>query len=146
MIEFVREKVIMANNKECKTLEEALKKESLDVNCLFYDSIESIVEECIEETLKNREPEPGWYLDEFSGGSDASGVIILGLPLNFERVLVALNFWNVEVQIESEAGFIQFFIGTFGISDTFRWKPNKPLEEQSEETIATIAKILGYVG
>lgn len=133
--EFIREKVIMANNPECKTYEEALEKEEEHNSCQ-YKIIRG-----------NGEIETGcgyWY-HGYSSWDDVDREI-LGLPINLERLLVALN-QGIEEKDEGLFFSTGFEIRKILVDEGYngkicKWQPNKALEEQSEETIEKIYNIL----
>lgn len=87
-LEKIREKVILANNPECKTYEEALHKELKDEdNCLILSFNHT--------NLDGSQPCILRYSDyEYKYDDKDGSCKILGLPLTLERVLVALNKFN----------------------------------------------------
>ncbi len=174
MIEFVREKIILANNQECKTFEEALNKELKNPQCLikykssennydissikefttnmmFYNVIqnEAIDRKNIMSIFSDKDLQKQIHnqlqviLDLKLKNDD---LIILGLPLNLERILVCLNCNLIENGFYMSCGAGIHFLPSSNYNLLFSsspWQPNKPLEEQSDETIEKIAKILG---
>jgi hypothetical protein len=126
-IEKIREIVIMKNNPECKSYEEALQKEYGSNDCLLgkYES-DVILSKSVFLALK-------CYKDD-----NIKFDVILGLPITLERLLIALN--NID-----DHSYYSFGTGDIYCSEedwSCVWQPNKLLEEQSEETIDAIYNIL----
>ena len=155
MIEFCREKIVMANNPECKTYEEALHEESKNryqcqvsfqyengpADILPYDSAIQIVScDIIKPALEK----------------GVAKYQILGLPLTLERALVGLkykldedyDFKEHTVTLCLKVGKILSIGYQFGTSRIFHvkidWQPHKTLENQSDQTIEGVAELLGY--
>lgn len=162
MIEFCREKIIMANNPECKTYEEALEKEAKnEISCQLSLKGGAVYTICTESHRKSlrlgimigvnscescdcESCECGGF-DNKPNPYDALGEIdtILGLPLTLERVLVSVSHLTCQLQI-LDAIYIKLNHIDYQKQANFSWQPNKTLEEQSDETIKSIAEILGY--
>ena len=156
MIEFVRERVVLANNKDCETPEEALNKELKNPQCLIkykssennYD-ISSIGEFTINIMSISSDKDFQKQMNDnleliLNQKSNKGELIALGLPLNLERVLVALQKdFKQEFAICGDFKCRVWYYDN--VEEIFSWKPNKLLEGQSDETIEKIAKILGYV-
>lgn len=180
MIEKIREKVILANNLECKNYDEALEKEFLQEGCIIKSKDEYIIipenkqgKYCIYSNNYSYEedPEELSYWIKTLGCACCSTTLyesnywdldnpyeiykILGLPLTFERVLVALkiykniqplisydknNFMSISVIKEQEISEI-IKVGIIS-NHLFSWQPNKTLENQSDETLQAIYHIL----
>jgi hypothetical protein len=127
-IEKIREIVIMKNNPECETYEEALeneeKQDARELPCLYIltDNDNCVV---------NRD-----YIAKYYHHNN--NYKILGLPLNLERLLIALN--NID-----DHSYYSFGTGNIYCSEedwSCTWQPNKLLEEQSDGTIEKIYNIL----
>ena len=146
-IEFIREKVIMANNPECKTYEEALEEElknsSKENPCLF---VLTDNDNCIVDSD---------YIARYYHHNN--NYKIIGLSINLERVFIALNN-NITKYIYNGNAIISLhnsslhnpLTGEISFNEFLddkicNWQPNKTLENQSEKTINKIAEILGYV-
>lgn len=163
-IEFIREKVVMANNPECKTLEEALEKEVKLLGCLVDCDMQErgyimpkrkILTVSAYNKYNERFVIEPVYIKTFrvwgkreENGSYKNGTFytdkILGLPLTLERVLVALHSESIYESYNSYSHGvwrIWFYSKTKKYTE---WQPNKTLEQQSEETIKVIAEVLGF--
>ena len=145
MLEKIREKVILANNPECKTLEDALREEvknsSTSVQCQFVltDNDNCIVN--------------GDYVAKYYHHNN--NYKILGLPLTFERILVALKMYkNIQPLISYDKNNLMSIsiikeqtiseIIRIGIisNHLFSWQPNQTLDNQSKEIIRADYNIL----
>jgi hypothetical protein len=146
-IKKIREKVILANNPNCKNYDEALQQEVAlnkylnDVEVEMNDSIVQIIPYYL--YLKNPNAvKYGKY--EF-----------LGLPLTLERVLVACYHYNMIQPLISYTKNKTMSIGGMtaqticdiaknGIQVValFDWEPNKTLDNQSTDTIESIYDML----
>jgi len=125
-IEKIREIVIMKNNPECKSYEEALENEQKNNYCLIKFN-NGFITDCV-----NR-----------SKNIKLSQHTILGLPLTLERLLICLgNGFECIVLKSSEPDNNEIYFGVCNDKHRFFWQPNKLLEEQSEETIEKIYNIL----
>ena len=105
MIEKIREKVIIANNLDCKTYEEALEKECKFKNCLllyknfFFDEDDFLYKNdwYFSKRITVGELEATDYGIEFFKKREPSMSLsqykILGLPITLERILHTLNFY-----------------------------------------------------
>jgi hypothetical protein len=155
MLEFIRNAIIIANNPECKTLEEALKKESANQNCMFaYNPCQivelsgaSIVDAATGEnkiyTEGNLDKIKSLFYrsvktDKLRQKSQIKIIKNLGLPITLERLLICLN--------RTQALCGQFYsdgIYIFQKDEDFEIE-FKLIIENDEETIQKIAEILGY--
>lgn len=144
MIEDIREKVVLANNPECKTYEEALeneKKNEIHCEVLFeYEGNPEIMSYSKAKDLMKK--------NDFMAKGQANGSIkftVLGLPLTLERVLVTLNknpkndvrYFSCSKAINFRTSYVFDMIDFLS-----EWQPNQTLENQSEETIKAIYNIL----
>ena len=134
MLEKIREKVILANNPECKTLEDALREEvknsSTSVQCQFVltDNDNCIVN--------------GDYVAKYYHHNN--NYKILGLPLTLERVWVALKQYNNYCYGHNHIIFLPQQIEEYSyiFVDICTWQPNQTLDNQSDETIEAVYNIL----
>jgi hypothetical protein len=149
MIEKIREVVVIANNPECKTYEEALQEESKIHGCLI-----AIITSPYSEQYRKIEMATILWDD----GIDSSGNEryycyrnnatfttvkgknkILGLPLTLERVMVALN------EVDEGYAYSNEYIVYFDPGDKdhdFNFDVICEWKLESEETIKAIYNIL----
>lgn len=129
-IEKIREIVIMKNNPECRSYEEALEKEYGSNDCLLgkYES-DVILSKSVFLALK-------CYKDD-----NINFDVILGLPITLERLFIALQV-TLKQQFAICGDFKCRVFWKNNVEEIFSWQPNKLLEEQSEETIGKIYNIL----
>lgn len=163
MIKKIREEVILANNPDCRSYEEALKKE-LKFGCEVYcNKTESnytiagqyglscvipdyLMQYMITSDTNFNNPslihfKDGEFAFKIYNDNTRYAVTIVGLPLTLERILVAIEYkhnkiWSFQYQTN-----IGFYINSFS-QDKIIWQPNQTLESQSIETIEKIYNIL----
>lgn len=134
MIEFCREKIIMTNNPECKTYEEALEKEYQSGDCYVgKNNLDVVLSKDVFLAIKA-------YKD-----GTITYDYILGLPLTLERVLVALNSNGNNTKFISnglQVNRVDWYSTGVSIgSNLLNWKSNITLECQSDKTIEAIYEI-----
>lgn len=147
-IEFVRNAVIMANNSDCKTLEEALEKELKNPNCLFLDLEDDKISSVEIFNLKLKIAE-NFAKDMSQDIKDLmfndkilnikfheAEVEALGLPITLERLLIALNTINKEEMYISDGNDIMILCGDLKIICKY--------DLINEQTISKLAEIFGY--
>ena len=163
-IDYIREKVIIANNPECKTLEDALEKESLVSGCLVKHITSPLSpqdrkvataiilwDDGVDSSENKR-----WFCfnDNITFTTIQKKDKILGLPLTLERVLVALNKKRIRGLCFADNEGIPHYVsdGTniylVDLSRNVKASlvcevvPSKHLDQQSDETIDAIYDIL----
>jgi len=154
-IEFIREKVVMANNLKYKTYKKALENEIQLEGCIVkFKSKDnatllgavkkarytqkakertSIVSMCDNELFK---------IDlSYSTKNIISDYTILGLPLTLERVLIALYRYNIyKTHIKKNTFSLEIILNKKIFLLCFQL--SKTLENQSQETIEKIYELL----
>lgn len=154
MLELCREKIIMANNPQCKTYEDALQEEKNLDGCIFYNEKHKMFGmNKPTNTLTRCEPDYSgyngeWFLFEKCGTQDDDATLhspeyykILGRPLTLEMILVALK--NTEINkfaISYKTNKICLYKS--GLDKYFDWKLNQTLDYQSDQTIESIYNLL----
>ena len=140
MIEKIRKIVIVANNPECKSYDEAL----------MHD-IRFNKQEC-EVLLKETNQIIKWY-DIFK--TTIFDYELIGQPLTLERILVALKMYKniqplisydknnlMSISIIKEQAISEIIrIGIIS-NHLFSWQPNQTLDNQSKEIIEAVYNIL----
>ena len=129
MIEKIRKIVIVANNPECKSYDEAL----------MHD-IRFNKQEC-EVLLKETNQIIKWY-DIFK--TTIFDYELIGQPLTLERVWVALKQYNNYCYGHNHIIFLPQQIEEYSyiFVDICTWQPNQTLDNQSDETIEAVYNIL----
>ena len=163
IIEAIREKVVIANNPECKTYEvakkEELKKEGCQVLWIsgkdkqIYTRLSNKKTMCSDLSQYLIKDEMGIRLMQFNSQyffeniqlniTDLEKTIFLGLPLTLDRVLTTLDKTInsvIDLSIAVDGKFFITFVNP--VEEPFYWQPNKTLENQSENTIEQIYQIL----
>ena len=131
----LREKIIMARHPECKTIDEALRKE-IDFGCIMENKIENNI----------------WFIPwdrkEIIEDEELDNILsrnkIIGLPIYLHDVLRGLEMKTNGELIYTRQGIreIVYLDGSMDIIAICNWDLTKNLEEQAEETQRTINEIL----
>jgi hypothetical protein len=154
-IEKIREKVILANNPNAVDLSHALDLEFCHNNCSIevvrhfdLDEDNVINDEqheafCTKELWRNHYDcsIEQYQQKEYCGEPFYSVKKIIGKPLTLERVLVSIEYKHDRIWSFQYQANIGFYINSFSQGKII-WQPNKTLENQSEQTIDAIYKIL----
>lgn len=136
MIADIRRVVIMANNPECKTYEEALAKEIKDDNHYLNDCKVIMLNGDIKII-------PYYLLLKNTHLIQYGKYEFLGLPLTLERVLLTVNHFRGGYDHVYDGSWICTVMSSNGMAELEKvcdWIPNKTLDNQSDQTIETIYK------
>lgn len=143
-LEIVREKVVLANNPHCSSLQEALDREVREFGCRIIrnDTINLI----ISHRGKGRYM---WYHKPGTASPQQSAPYyfdtILGLPLTFERVAIALRKTGASVELKfSELTGEGWWLlaNRFPKNIKCKWEIGKTFEHQDFETQKIISDFL----